>query len=226
MYIVAACLPACRPLFNTLRHPSRNMPLKYDNQNTPSSPDERITIDEIELQRSLDESSSGSRNRSINGDLESNEGRYHGPGEESRGMQGGFKRLGSDAGILLDSRRESSPSPPLSPAPSNLNPHSHSLPPPPSPHQQFHDLASGRLNTNLGASLQKLRSASRERIFKPPMFTQLVFKQPERVHIADMHVGDLPMQREGGNQGPQGGHARIGIRIKQEIDVYYESSSL
>ncbi|RAL63837.1 hypothetical protein DID88_003480 [Monilinia fructigena] len=30
MYIVAACLPACRPLFNIIRHPSRSMPNQHD----------------------------------------------------------------------------------------------------------------------------------------------------------------------------------------------------
>ncbi|EMR81732.1 putative integral membrane protein [Botrytis cinerea BcDW1] len=216
MYIIAACLPACRPLFNIILHPSRNLP--QDQKDGLNSPDDqaRTLHDDIELQQNSD-TSSGSENG--NG---SAGGRYHGIGDGFRGMQGRFKRLGSDAGLFLG-RRDVSP-----PSPSQSYPHSQSSSAPsPSPQpqdrdpdRQFLEQAEGRF----GLGLSKLRSSSHERIFKAPVSKQQ-FRAPERVHIANMHVGHMQMSPEEDKER-QGGHARDGIRVKQEFDVYYDRPSL
>lgn len=217
MYIIAACLPACRPLFNMMIHPSRNMQNNHEQKDTQHSSDDngRHIINDIELQRTGD---SREESGNING------GRYHGFGEGFRGMQGRFKRLGSDAGLFLG-KRDSSPhththsshsshsSPSPSPPPNSQSPLNPS-PPPRDPDQQFISQAEGRF----GLGLHKLRSQSRELIFKQPVFKQ-PFRQPERVHIADMHVGH--MQRDDGERD-----AVNGIRIKQEFQVYYDRPSL
>ncbi|KAI9644757.1 hypothetical protein NHQ30_006784 [Ciborinia camelliae] len=112
MYIIAACLPACRPLFNFLRHPSRNMQ-QSDPKDTRHSPDDdgrHVRHDhDIELQRTTTHDESEHR------------GRYHGFGDGVRGMQGRFKRLGSDNGGFQGGRRDSPlfPSPGESPLPSS-----------------------------------------------------------------------------------------------------------
>ncbi|KAM0166534.1 hypothetical protein ACHAQE_001339 [Botrytis cinerea] len=216
MYIIAACLPACRPLFNIILHPSRNLP--QDQKDGLNSPDDqaRTLHDDIELQQNSD-TSSGSENG--NG---SAGGRYHGIGDGFRGMQGRFKRLGSDAGLFLG-RRDVSP-----PSPSQSYPYSQSSSAPsPSPQpqdrdpdRQFLEQAEGRF----GLGLSKLRSSSHERIFKAPVSKQQ-FRAPERVHIANMHVGHMQMSPEEDKER-QGGHARDGIRVKQEFDVYYDRPSL
>ncbi|KAF7854217.1 hypothetical protein EAF04_010514 [Stromatinia cepivora] len=201
MYLIAACLPACRPLFNILRHPSRNMQKNDDQKCALHSPcvNTRNVHDDIELQRTNDGSGSESGNW----------GRCRGLGEGFRGMQGRFKRLGSDAGLFLGRSRETSPH--------SQPPQSQSHPSQPQqerdPDRQFTDQAEGRF----GLGLHKLRSRSRERIFKHS------FRTPERVHIADMHVGHV--QQDEGHEGPKSPE-RKGIRIKQEFDVYYDQPAL
>ncbi|KAF7950896.1 uncharacterized protein EAE97_002448 [Botrytis byssoidea] len=217
MYIIAACLPACRPLFNIILHPSRNMP--QDQKDGLNSPEEhaRTLHDDIELQQTS-ETSSGSENG--NG---STGGRYHGIGDGFRGMQGRFKRLGSDAGLFLG-RRDVSPPPPSTqsyPHSQSSSAPSHSLQPQErDPDRQFSEQAEGRF----GLGLSKFRSSSHERIFKAPVFKQ-PFRAPERVHIANMHVGHMQMSPEEDKER-QGGQMRDGIRVKQEFDVYYDRPPL
>lgn len=215
MYLIAACLPACRPLFNILRHPSRNMQKNEDQKYPPNSPsvNTRNVNDDIELQRAND---GGGRSENWNWI------RYHGFGEGFRGMQGRFKRLGSDAGFILGRSRETSPHfPPAQSQSQSQSRSSHASPPQQErdPDRQFTDQAEGRL----GLGLHKLRSGSRERIFKHS------FRTPDRVHIADMHMGHVQQSEDPESpESPEGkgGFARDGIRIKQEFDVYYDRPAL
>ncbi|KAB8289667.1 hypothetical protein EYC80_010580 [Monilinia laxa] len=217
MYIVAACLPACRPLFNIIRHPSRNMPNQHDQKEMPDT-NERMTIDDIELQRTREETESRSSN------CERNQGRYHGLGEGIRGMGGRFLRLGSDAGLLpgrRDSPRSSSSSPipslhPLQSSSSDprlSHPQSHPDPPHTIPKDHISNYQLDEHGDDLATQQLRPRPQSRER-------SKESRKQPERVHIANMHVGHASRETH------QGKREMDGIRVKQEFDVYYDRPAL
>ncbi|QSZ30408.1 hypothetical protein DSL72_004931 [Monilinia vaccinii-corymbosi] len=205
MYIVAACLPACRPLFNILRHPSR--PIPYDQKETCDA-NKALTIDEIELHLTRDDSESG-----------------HGSSEKDaechRGFGGRFMRLGSDADRFpgcRDSQSFSSPSPLRLYSPSSPPRRLQSSPP---DHPQSHSLSQFRPQPN-----PRAHSHSHSHSQKEISYSIAQPLKPKRVHIADMHIGHIPRGWDRDLAKEFSEEEMDGIRVRQEFDVYYDRPPL